>query len=116
MDQIFYNGTIQTMDGREARAVCVSSGKIAFIGTDAEALGMRSAKTELIDLGGRLKRLETATALLNLNKDSTKTVLSSLQDADIVESGTNLQMAETALEASLAVTTRAMKLTVLDYI
>ena len=54
MDQIFYNGTIQTMDGREARAVCVSSGKIAFIGTDAEALGMRSAKTELIDLGGRL--------------------------------------------------------------
>jgi predicted amidohydrolase YtcJ len=54
MDTIFYNGTVKTMDGREARAVCVSGDRIAFVGTDADALALRSEKTELIDLGGRL--------------------------------------------------------------
>ncbi len=54
MDRIFYNGHIKTMDRHEASAVCVANGKIAFVGSDGEALAGKTAGTELVDLGGRL--------------------------------------------------------------
>ena len=39
MDKVFYNGVIRTLDDNNtvAQAVGVKDGKIAFIGTDAEA-------------------------------------------------------------------------------
>ena len=54
MDKIFYNGTIHTLDvdNSVVQAVGVKDGKIAFVGTNAEAEGFEC--TEKIDLNGRL--------------------------------------------------------------
>lgn len=54
MDTIFYNGKVKTMDGREASAVCVEGGKIAFVGSDGDAMKRKTAKTKMIDLSGKL--------------------------------------------------------------
>lgn len=54
MDKIFYNGIVKTMDGREASAVCVNGGRIAFAGSDESALGLKTGQTDLIDLQGKL--------------------------------------------------------------
>ena len=39
MDKVFYNGIIRTLDDNNtvSQAVGIKNGKIAFIGTDAEA-------------------------------------------------------------------------------
>lgn len=54
MERIFYNGIIRTLDdaGTVAEAVGVKDGKIAFVGTNADA--EKIACAEKIDLQGRL--------------------------------------------------------------
>ena len=54
MDKVFYNGIIRTLDDNDtvAQAVGIKDGKIAFIGTDAEAEKIECA--EKINLQGRL--------------------------------------------------------------
>lgn len=71
---------------------------------------------ERVSLGGRLRRLETGQALLELTKNSAKEVLSRLQDADETEVAANLQQAQTALQASYSVTAKILRLTILDYV
>jgi len=71
---------------------------------------------ERVTLAGRLHRLEDAQALLELQKNNALEVLSRLQDADIAESATSLTQAQTALEASLTVSTRVLRQSILDYI
>jgi flagellin-like hook-associated protein FlgL len=67
-------------------------------------------------LGGKLRRLETAEALLTLAKTSAQEVLSLIQNADETESVANLTLAQTALQASYSVTAKALRLTIMDYI
>mgnify|MGYP002078643668 CR=1 FL=1 len=71
---------------------------------------------ERISVGGKLRRLETADSLLNLSKVNTEELLDKLQNADIVASASNLAQAQTALDASFAVTSRILNLSILDYI
>lgn len=71
---------------------------------------------ERIALGGKLRRLDTADSLLNLSKVNTEELLDKLQNADTIESASNLAQAQTALEASFAVTSRLLNLNILDYI
>lgn len=71
---------------------------------------------ERVSLGGRLRRLETGQALLELTKNSAREVLSRLQDADETEAAANLQQAQTALQASYSVTAKVLRLTILDYV
>lgn len=71
---------------------------------------------ERVSLGGRLRRLETGQALLDLTKNSAKEVLSRLQDADETEVAANLQQAQTALQASYSVTAKVLRMTILDYV
>lgn len=71
---------------------------------------------ERVSLGGRLRRLETGQALIELTKNSAKEVLSRIQDADETEAASNLQQAQTALQASYSVTAKVLRLTILDYI
>jgi flagellar hook-associated protein 3 FlgL len=71
---------------------------------------------ERVSLGGRLRRLETGEALLELTKNSAKEVLSRLQDADETETAANLQQAQTALQASYSVTAKVLRMTILDYV
>jgi flagellar hook-associated protein 3 FlgL len=71
---------------------------------------------ERVSLGGRLRRLETGQALLNLTKNSAREVLSRLQDADETEVAANLQQAQTALQASYSVTAKVLRMTILDYV
>ncbi len=71
---------------------------------------------ERVSIGARIKRLETAESLLKLNKTSAEDVLAQMQNADVVESASNLTQAQTAFEASLQVTLRALNLSILDYI
>ena len=71
---------------------------------------------ERIDIGGRLRRLDTATSLLDLGKVNAEELIDKLQNADVVESASNLQQAEIALQASFTVSARVLNLTILDYI
>ena len=53
---IFVGGDIITMAGPEAayvEAIVVEAGRIAFLGSRAEAMRLRRATTQVIDLGGR---------------------------------------------------------------
>jgi hypothetical protein len=54
-DLILTNGVIRTLDPAApiARAVVVAQGQILYVGEDAGALAMRTAKTRLIDLQGK---------------------------------------------------------------
>jgi flagellin-like hook-associated protein FlgL len=69
-----------------------------------------------VTLGGRLRRLETGQALLELTKGSAKEVLSRIQDADETETAANLQQAQTALQASYSITAKILRMTILDYV
>ncbi len=71
---------------------------------------------ERVDVAARLKRIETAQSLIAMNKTSTKEVLGKLQDADIVESASNLSIAEQALSASMSVTARVLGISILNYL
>lgn len=55
-DAIYFNGDILTMASKDpsyAEAIAVEGGKIAFVGTKAEALKLKGDATALIDLKGR---------------------------------------------------------------
>ncbi|MDJ0821237.1 MAG: amidohydrolase [Paracoccaceae bacterium] len=54
-DTILFNGKITTMDPDqpEATAVALKDGVIAEVGSDADILRLKSAETEVIDLGGQ---------------------------------------------------------------
>jgi hypothetical protein len=54
-DLILTNGVIHTLDSAApvARAVAVAQGQIVYVGDDAGALAMRTAKARLIDLQGK---------------------------------------------------------------
>jgi flagellar hook-associated protein 3 FlgL len=69
-----------------------------------------------VTIGGRLRRLETGQALLELTKNSAKEVLSRIQDADETEVAANLQQAQTALQASYSITAKVLRMTILDYV
>jgi flagellin-like hook-associated protein FlgL len=71
---------------------------------------------ERVNLGGRMKRLEAAESVLELSSFSAKQVLNQLQDTDFAESASNLSQAQTALEASLAVSSRILQQSILDYL
>lgn len=71
---------------------------------------------EMVDLGGRMRRLDSAKAILELGESSAQEALSKLQDADPTVSISNLTQAQTALESSLTITARVLGLSILDYI
>lgn len=71
---------------------------------------------ERVSVGAGLRRLQTALSLIDLTETDAKEALSKLQDADVAESGTNLQQAQTALEVSYSVTTRALQLNILQFL
>ncbi|MCB0353433.1 MAG: hypothetical protein KDD64_07915 [Bdellovibrionales bacterium] len=68
------------------------------------------------NIAGRLRRVETADSLLNLSKDAAQKTLASLQEADVIESASLLTNAQTALNASLTVTTQILRQSILDYL
>ena len=71
---------------------------------------------ERVDLGGRLRRLDGASAILDVSEQSAQDTLSKLQDADPTFSISALTQAQTALQASLSVTARVLNVSILDYV
>lgn len=71
---------------------------------------------EQISVASRLNRLESVRSILEATKFASKHVLSDLQDADITESVSKLQQAQIALEASYAVTSQVLNLSILNYL
>lgn len=71
---------------------------------------------ERVSLGARLSRLGSAESMLELTKADAEQVLNNLQNADYATSATNLSQAQTALEASYTVSSRILKMTILDYL
>jgi len=67
-------------------------------------------------IGGKMRRLQTAEALLTLAKTSAQEVLSRIQTADETETVASLSQAQTALQASYSVTAKVLRLTIMDYI
>jgi flagellar hook-associated protein 3 FlgL len=71
---------------------------------------------ERVDLAGRMRRIETAESLVNLTKTTSKEALDSLQNTDMYTAATDLSQAQTALQASLTVSTKVLQMSILDYI
>jgi len=71
---------------------------------------------EQVSLGGRMKRLQSAEAVLEMSSFSAQDVLNRLQNADFVESAGHLAEAQGALEASLAVSARVLNQSILDFL
>lgn len=69
-----------------------------------------------VELGGKLRRIETAEALLELTETNAQEALDKLQNADIAESASALTQAQTVLQASLTVTARVMNMSILDFL
>jgi predicted amidohydrolase YtcJ len=55
-DLVFVNGDVYTVDGARswARAVAVRDGAIVAVGTDDDVADLRRARTEVVDLAGRM--------------------------------------------------------------
>lgn len=68
------------------------------------------------NLAGRMKRLDSTRQVLELADTSLKDYLSKLQDAEIVESASELSLSQTALEASYSVTSRVLSLSIMNYL
>lgn len=75
-----------------------------------------SIMPERVSLGSRLSRLEAAESILQVNKTNAEDLLGELQNADSVEAISNLTQAQSALEASLQVTVRVLRQSILDYL
>lgn len=73
-------------------------------------------ETERTSIGARMRRIETAESILSMGKLSANANLDNLQNADIADSATNLSKAQQALEASYTVTSRVLKMSILDYL
>ena len=71
---------------------------------------------QLTTIAGKLRRLDTASSLLELSKSAGEDVLARLQDADVFESASKLAQAQTALQASMQVTSRILNISILDFI
>ncbi|MCL1802634.1 MAG: amidohydrolase [Eubacteriaceae bacterium] len=54
MDTILINGTVETMAGKAASAIAIKNGRIAYVGSDEEALKHKGDGTKVYDLSGRL--------------------------------------------------------------
>lgn len=83
---------------------------------DLENARSGDIQPERSSLGERLTSLEITKSILDFSKDSAKTQLSNLRDADTAESATGLSLAQTALQASYTVTSRILNLSIMDYI
>ena len=81
-----------------------------------EAARQNKIMPERVSLGARMRRLETASGLLELTKNDAEEVLNNLQNADYATAATNLTQAQVALEASYTVSQRVLNLSVLDYL
>ena len=71
---------------------------------------------EEASIAGRLTRLDIARSILGITNTSTKEALSTLQEVDIYEAASNLVNAQTALNGSFMVTSKILRMTLLDYI
>ncbi|MBX7144131.1 MAG: hypothetical protein K1X79_06750 [Oligoflexia bacterium] len=69
---------------------------------------------ERVSLSGRQTRIDTAEALLSMTKNNAQAVLGTLQDADIITSATELQQAQTVLQASLTVSAKVLNQSIAD--
>jgi flagellar hook-associated protein 3 FlgL len=69
-----------------------------------------------VEIGGKLRRLETAESLMRVSRVSGEEALSKLQDTDMTEAASQLSQIQIALQASYVVTNRVLNLSVLDYL
>lgn len=80
---------------------------------DARVSDIAAEKTSI---GGRLKRLETAKAIVGVAKTDADTVLAKEQGVDFAEAASRLTQAQTALQASYQVGVQLLGQSILDYI
>jgi flagellar hook-associated protein 3 FlgL len=69
---------------------------------------------ERVSIAARQRRLDTAESLLTLTKSNAEQVLDKLQNADIIESASFLQQAQTTLQAALSVSARVLNQSIVD--
>ncbi len=73
------------------------------------------ARTQRAQAGNLAQRVESAQLNMEDMRIDMKAMLSRYEDADIVETITNMTMQETAFKAALDITSRVSKLSILDY-
>lgn len=71
---------------------------------------------ELASIGARTNQLQSAKAVVESAQSRAQESLSVLQDTDIAESATNLTQAQTALEATMTLSGKVLRMSILDYL
>lgn len=75
-----------------------------------------SIASEIASIGARSNQLLSAKAIVEATQLRSRESLSSLQDTDVAESATNLTEAQTALEATMTLSGKVLRLSILDYL
>ncbi|RMG42972.1 MAG: hypothetical protein D6719_04900 [Candidatus Dadabacteria bacterium] len=71
---------------------------------------------EQVKLAGRMRRLETASSILELSEENTNEILDKMQGTDVFDASSRLSYAQTSLQASLTVLSRGLGNTILEYL
>jgi flagellar hook-associated protein 3 FlgL len=69
----------------------------------------------LIDVGGRLSRLDNMKGMIANNQNTLKGIYGDMQNVDLTKAGVELSQQTTAFSAALATTAKLNQLTLLDY-
>jgi len=78
--------------------------------------GLEQIRSNQSLMGNAGRRLETAKDRMEQTNIQMQTILSRYEDADLVETITNMTQQETALQAALSVTGRLSQLSILNYV
>lgn len=79
-------------------------------------MGAKQITNARSDLASRTVRIESTTAINKNYKNTLETILGNIQSVDTAKIGVELNMQQTAFEASLSATARISKLSLLDYL
>jgi len=105
---------LQTMDDLIA---AVNSNNVSAIQTGAQNLetGFDQITNLQTEVASRLTRLDSASSMLSITKNTLETIRGNVQDADMYKLGVELTQQQTAFQASLAATAKISNLSLLDY-
>ena len=105
---------LQTMDNL---ITAVSTNNVTAIQTGAQDLetGADQVTNLQTEVASRLTRLDGATNMLSITKNTLENIIGNIQNADYTKLGVELNLKNTALQASLSATAKISQLSLLDY-
>lgn len=111
-------GSVDILTELDNLITATAANDVAGIQTAATALdnGAKQINSAIVDVAGKMVRLDSMDKLLNNNKNALETIVSGIQNVDYAKAATELSQQQTALEAALSATAKVANLSLLDYL